>query len=355
MKTYKTMYSQIYLEDGKKQEILQTLLQQEAAPENPRQRKSPLKKEEPFNRNSIGMPAYIAIFFCLILLPGATIFAMGNPALAERISTAFESLFHTQQDLSDGQKEAYAQHSQELDQLLQTENGTLHLDSILYDERYLFLPFTMDSRIDSPLPYTPSLASDFDFYFADSQLPLSSVAAKDPLPQEDGHWLGSYLLTAEEEGFHEGDVICIRQKSQGEQNPQGELLAKVTLPPVPGSQDISFPAEQLKEAIGLQIDKITLSPLSLGINGISPAKDMRIFCNSYLELQDGTMVRPGLSGSGGAYDSSSFKSTDFSYHILWETPVELDQVKIIHLVTNVMNEDGTTGEDHEILLPARTE
>ena len=52
MKTYKTMYSQIYLEDGKKQEILQTLLQQEAAPENPRQRKSPLKKEEPFNRNS---------------------------------------------------------------------------------------------------------------------------------------------------------------------------------------------------------------------------------------------------------------------------------------------------------------
>lgn len=340
MKTYKSMYRQICLKDSKKQEILENLLQQETAPKNHR---------------LLQKPAYAAIFLCLLLLPSATIFAMGNPALAERIASAFESLFHTQQDWHKGQKEAYAPHSKELGQTLQTENGTLHFDSILYDEHYLFLPFTMDSSMDSRLPSTPSLAFTFDFYFAGSQLPLSSVAAKDPLPQEDGRWLGSYLLAAEKEGFHEGDVICIREKKQGRQNPQGDILAKITLPAVPGSQDIPFPAGQAEEAIGVQIGHITLSPLSLGISGSCPEKGMQVFCDSYLELQDGTIIRSGLSGSGEAYGSSDTKATDFSYNILWEAPVELGQVKNIHLITSILNEDGTTGQEHEVLLPIGTE
>lgn len=317
--------------------------------------------------------ARAAVCFGALLMSGMTVYAVSGLSLMDKLADAMRILTQNENDPTQEQQNLYEQYGKTLDNEIELENGTLRLDAALYDEnhlliafRYLFDPDTGEFEAltagtefeQKNLPESwnsyhrdaDSFLHDFRFYtLQDSthltQTPYGAFLLSSPKIAEDGILSGSILLYCNEaQTFKQGDVILLA-RTAGTDTPgqtaggddadiNSEPLASITLEKALEPLELTVSTENAAalEDMGISVERMTLSPLSLCYSGTGTHP--RILSSSItVVLKDGRIIESSPNGSGYALSDTGRNKTSFSFiaRELFAEPVLPEEVAEIHI------------------------
>lgn len=333
---YKNMYEKVRMDDGRKAEMLIQLKELETAEAGRRKRR---------------IPSYVALGLCLFAVSNATVYAAVHLNVADRLENAIDDFLQTKRNLSEKQKDIYTDYSRALDSRIEIENGTMELEAVLYDEYYAYIPFRITPDDASSFPVKEDvhqyllkeLCDQYYFSLERTQDVLGAITYVNPERQEDGSYIGNYLLSAGEDTLKQGDVLQF-QKGDWEENGGKEQMCGVTLNQKVKSVDLDVAS--VPQQNGMKLGKVVISPLSVRVEGScqqEPVPD----CEITVVRKDGSQVRHAKSGAESAYGEKGEQSGSCFYtQVLFESPVSLDEVKEIRM------ENKKTGM--QFVIPAGT-
>lgn len=283
-------------------------------------------------------------------------------------------------DATKDQEALYAQYGQVLDSEIELDNGTLRLDAALYDETNLIIPFrylfhsdvegyetlTAGADLNQASPQaqavyrldTKTFLGQVSFRIApDSVQANSQYIITDSILSEDGTISGSLLVNAHEPKFFEpgtviqlvktavADILGQTEESVGTDDliqavesadsEKGSVVyAEFTLGTALEQRELTIDAQNtaaLKD-MGISVDRISLSPLSLCYSG-KGTHTRALSASVTIVLKDGRIIKRSPNGSGYALSDTNRDNTSFSFFasVLFEEPVLLEDVAEIQI------------------------
>ncbi|MBD5488597.1 MAG: DUF4179 domain-containing protein [Lachnospiraceae bacterium] len=301
--------------------------------------------------------ARAAVCAGMLLVSGMTVFAANEFSLTDRLTNAMKLLTQNEQSPTEEQQNIYAQYVTALDNEVVRTNGTFRLEAALYDGNYLFIPFryimnpdtagyeniTAGFTFDEATMWNSKLLAGYrqdqaDLWYGISQGSKQArgisgyIMVMNPEIEEDGVLTGSLLLSvAEDETFSKGDVIQIVERAEPPEAPD-EILTEFTLGNPVEQHSVSIPAKQAEmlEQLGLSVDELTVSSISIHFSGILGSTVSGPYSGSVI-LKDGSTV--GFSASGGA--SSGIWTANigkpFSWCRLFDAPIQVEEIEGIRI------------------------
>ncbi|MDE6219345.1 MAG: DUF4179 domain-containing protein [Lachnospiraceae bacterium] len=342
---FKNVYRQIHLSAQQKDRIWKQI----GTTANP----------EPVKKN-VFFPTRVAVCLGALLMSGMTVFAANELSLMDRLAEAMNILTQNEKDLTEDQKNLYAQYGQVLNSAIELDNGTLQLDAALYDESNLVIPFRYFFHSDVEGYETLTAGTDFNqdslrkaqgSYRQDTNTFLrqcrfrivqnsaeanSQYLITDPILSEDGTISGSLLICADNPNVVEprGEIQLIRT-ADAEESPV--LYAEFTLEKAFAQHTLAIDAENaaaLKD-MGISVERMTISPLSLSCSG-KGTHTRALSASITVLLKDGRIIKRSPNGSGYALSDANRDNTSFSFfaRVLFEEPVLLEDITEIHIQDN---------------------
>lgn len=307
--TYQNMYKHIKLTGDQRSEILQSLSEQT------------ISKQESRHRFSY----YVAIVFCVISLSGITVYASKYFDVATRMEEAFEELLGKELDVTEEQKQVYTDYSTILGDTIDLGYGKLELEAVLYDSRYLYIPFTI-SDIDSN--FSRERLQDITFELKNKEeRNIIQYGYMKEINNEGNVIKGNFIVIFQDDIFEKGDSIQVWSKEKD------SLLSEFELSNDIGEQVVKVEVDQALSSDGIKLAKVIISPLSLYVQGTY--SDNPITHSSLaVKLKDGTIVNVASTGpSSGFGDNRETGEKEFFAQTLFETPINIDEVESILLDT----------------------
>lgn len=287
-------------------------------------------------------PAFAAICICILLVISVPVLA-ANTSVVQSIINAFDTLNLTKPELTEEQKNIYAKYGNALDNEIELGNGTLKLEAIINDGRNICIPFSMKLKNIKEKRSNGILyeISNITFYFKNNQKsyePLTKYATlNDKQLQKDGIITGCYLLYSDERAIKQGDVLQLKNEKMWEneeKRQKSSVISEITVNAPMKNMTVPVKSQQSKLPKGASIKKIQISPLSTKIEGIEQNgnRNKSIF-NSEIKviLKDGSTVKDTSTGPSGAASDLDEKYYTYSRMILFEAPVNLDDVAGIQI------------------------
>lgn len=346
---FKNMYHQIHLDKEQKDMMWQRI---EAADEHVADDHIPKNTEKRFS-----FSARAAVCAGMLLVSGMTVFAANEFSLTDRLTNAMKLLTQNEQSPTEEQQNIYAQYVTALDNEVVRTNGTFRLEAALYDGNYLFIPFryimnpdtagyeniTAGFTFDEATMWNSKFLAGYrqdqaDLWYGISQGSKQArgisgyIMVMNPEIEEDGVLTGSLLLSvAEDETFSKGDVIQIVERAEPPEAPD-EILTEFTLgnPVEQHSVSISAKQAEMLEQLGLSVDELTVSSISIHFSGILGSTVSGPYSGSVI-LKDGSTV--GFSASGGASSGIGAANTGkpFSWCRLFDAPIQIEEIEGIRI------------------------
>lgn len=326
------------------------------------------------------LPTRAAVCLGALLLSGMTVFAANELSLTDRLAEAIKTLTQNEKDATKDQEDLYAQYGQVLDSEIELDNGTLRLDAALYDETNLIIPFrylfhsdvegyetlTAGADLDQASPQAQAVyrldmktfLGQVNFRIApDSVQANSQYLITDSILSEDGTIIGSLLVNAHEPKFFEpgtviqlvktavadipgqteesvgtDDLIQAVESADSENDPV--VYAEFTLGTALEQRELTIDSQNtaaLKD-MGISVDRISLSPLSLCYSG-KGTHTRALSASVTIILKDGRIIKRSPNGSGCALSDTNRDNTSFSFFasVLFEEPVLLEDVVEIQI------------------------
>lgn len=333
---YKSMYDQIRLNEDQKNRICQRM-------------EAGSKKRKAGKR--VQFPICAAVCVGILVLSGMTVLAASDFAVVDSISSAMKNFVKSKQGSTDKRKSIYEQYGGALNNEIVLEHGVLKLDTVLYDECYMFVSFTFtvtmeDESItagtdiqDTKLYQTllNNELSGLNFYTSDkTEYQLKKYLYLEPEIQEGGTMTGNYLVHLDDVIFEQGDVI---QLSVAKDYDSGQVLTAFTLKNESGSQELPMDMA-LMQMEGIPVDKMTISPLSLYFEGTIDEEDgidsdvmiNELLCHTSVVLKDNQIVSQAAVGSGSSRsDGDEAGQCTYNVMLLFDSPIDLNDVEWIHI------------------------
>lgn len=317
---YKNMYRQICMTEGQKNSVWQRIQTKES-------------EKEKTVRFKMLFSARAAVCAGVLLVSGMTVLAAGEFSVMDRIAETMGFFTQNEQELTEEQKSIFARYGMALGNEIALTHGTLKLDAALYDGDYLFLPFRYafhqdmdgyaelkagtDIRETSLWKGGTVVGYEQDIVHAgndrlgyrirqDVRALTGSLTKYQYVIEEDGVLSGSVLLSTDgDRPFMKGDVIeVVRYVQEPGKEERAETISEFTLENAVERQEVPLD-DAVRSALGgmgLTIDSLTISPLSLQYAGIGTHRDIT---HTYMEviLKDGSVV--GDMGAGYDFDCSA--------------------------------------------------
>lgn len=322
---FKNVYQQIYLTKKQKDEIWQRI---EAG-----------AKTESMPRKIL-LPTRAAVCLVALLMSGITVFAASELSLTDIIADAMNLLTQNKEELTDYQKNLYAQYGQALDNEFTLDNGTLKLDAVLYDGNHLLIPFRYTYHSNSD-----KYEKDINTFMHQSFRIVHNANQIDEIPSiycirnletaEDRTISGSLLLVTDKlNSFASGDVVQIVQKTAIEETESYELLSEFTLENALEQHELTIDAENAAalEETGLSVEQMVISPLSLSYAG-KGSSTRGLSASITVVLKDGSVVENSPTGSGYSISDNNRNNTSFSFYAsnVFAAPVLLEDIAEIQI------------------------
>ncbi|MBD5524927.1 MAG: DUF4179 domain-containing protein [Lachnospiraceae bacterium] len=347
---FKNMYCQIHLDKKQKDRMWQRLeatVDEHVADDHVQKN---MEKRFSFS-------ARAAVCVGMLLVSGMTVFAANEFSLTDRLANAMKLLTQNEQAPTEEQQNIYAQYGTALDNEVIRANGTFRLEAALYDGNYLFIPFryimnpdtagyeniTTGFIFDEATMWNSKLLAGYrqdqtDLWYGISQGTRQArgisgyIMVLNPEIEEDGVLTGSLLLSvAEDETFSKGDVIQIENRAEQPEAPD-EILTEFTLGNPVEQHSVSIPAKQAEmlEQLGLSMDELTVSSISIHFSGILESPVSAPYSGSVI-LKDGSTV--GFSASGGASSGigTAYTGKPFSWCRLFDAPIQVEEIEGIRI------------------------
>lgn len=347
---FKNMYQQIHLDKEQKDRIWQRFA---AAADGLAINDNEGKNAEKRYSSSMRFAACVGA----LLLSGMTVFAASEFSLTDRLADAMKLLTQSGQESTEEQQSIYAQYGAALDNVFVRENGTFRLEAALFDKNYLFVPFryimnsdtagyeeiTAGFAFEESYMWNSGLLAGYrqdcaDLWYGilqDSERAsgiTGYVMVLNPEIEEDGVITGSLLLTVEQdETFNSGDVIQVVKRAKQPENPD-EVLTEFTLENALEQYSIVIPEEQEEafEQLGLSVDKITVSSISIHFSGIRESTaDMPAL--GAVVLKDGSTVDLSATGGTSGNGETTEAGRAFYCYRLFAAPIQVEKVAGIRI------------------------
>ncbi|MDE7324353.1 MAG: hypothetical protein K2N73_16900 [Lachnospiraceae bacterium] len=310
---YKKMYQQICMTQEQKDSIWQRIQSEES-----------LKEKKV--RFGIHLPARAAVCAGMLLVSGMTVLAAGEFSVMDRLAEAMGFFAENEQELTEEQKTIFARYGTALGNEIAMSHGTLKLDAALYDGGHLFIPFRYafqpdtdgyaelkagtDIRKTSIWKSGTVTGYDQDIGHTgkhrlsyrirqDTTALTGSLTKYQYEIEEDGVLSGSVLLSTNGDRlFTKGDVIeVVRHVQELGKEEQIEVLAEFTLENAVEQIEVPLDTQTRSglEDMGVTVEKMTISPLSLQYAGSGTHRDIT---HMYMEvvLKDGSTVADMRTG-----------------------------------------------------------
>lgn len=317
---FKSMYNQISLNEGRKNEIWRKLQE---------------KSEGGSMAKRARLTARAAAFAGIFLLSGMTVFAAGKLSLADWFAkTAMYE--KNEQILTQEQRDIYEQYGQVLDNEIKADDGTFKLEAVIYDERFVIIPFSYISDSNDK-DYKNITAEIFKSNIGLRFKPDSEHAANsfNTLRKwnegDDGVIRGRYVLDvdAEKALFKQGDVIqAFTVKEDDATEPA--VLSEFTIGAMAESRSLAIDeaARKTLEDKGVFIEEISVSPISLMCSVVS--KDKERYPVSAVS-KDGSIIKYGSYNMGDAKENDGSLKEAYPYRssvsILFQAPVQPGEIE----------------------------
>ena len=346
---FKNVYQQFYLTKKQKDKIWQRI---EAG-----------AKTESIPKRTL-FPTRIAVCFAALLMSGMTVFAANELSLIDKLADAMNLLTENKKNLTDNQKNLYAQYGQALDIEFELDNGTLRLDAALYDGNHLLIPFryiyhsnidgyeelTAGTDIQQTSLWKPSgkiTGYDEDIHtFMEQSFPIvhnanqmneipSRYFIRNSIITEDGTISGSLLLGSYAPHFFEpGEVVQIVKETAIKENNSYEVLSEFTLGNALEQQELKIDAENAAafEEMGISVEQMIISPLSLSYSG-KGTHTRALSASITVVLKDGSVVESSPTGGGYSLSDKNRNNTSFSFCAsqVFAVPIMIDNIAEIHI------------------------
>lgn len=303
------MYKHIKLTKDQRREILQSVSEQT------------ISKTESRHRFSY----YVAVAFCIISLSGITVYAAKYFDVAARMEEAFEELLGKELDVTEEQKQVYTDYSTILGDIIDLGYGKLDLEVVLYDSRYLYIPFTI-SDIDST--HSKELLQNITFKLKNREnINITQYGYMKEIDNEDNIIKGNFIVIFKDDILKKGDSIQVWSKEKDSLLSEFELLNDI------GEQVVKVEVDQVGSSDGIKLAKVIISPLSLYVQGTYSDNPIT-YSSLAVKLKDGTIVNVASTGPSSEFgENRETGEKEFFAQILFETPINLDEVESILLDT----------------------
>lgn len=355
---------------------------------------------EPASRAGDGLlhyPTRAAVCLGALLLSGMTVFAANELSLIDRLAEAMKTLTQNEKDVTQDQENLYAQYGQVLENEIELKNGTIYLDAALYDQNHIIIPFRYVFHSDVKGYETLTAGADLEqeslrrtqiIYRQDTNTFLWQVSFRivkgstgqansqylitNPILSEDGTISGSLLICSDEpKPFEPGTVIqlvktadasaleqtaksadvdsLIQAAESVNANENPTIYTEFTLGKALEQYALTIDAENaaaLKD-IGISIENISLSPLSLCYSG-KGTHTRALSASITVVLKDGRVIEKSPNGSGYALSDTNRDNTSFSFYarVFFTEPVLPEDIAEIHIQDNRGTDIHIPVEDH---------
>lgn len=344
---YKNMYQQICMTEEQKNSIWRRIQAEQTSLANT-------------VRFRAKFPARAAVCAGVLLVSGMTVLAAGEFSVMDRLAEAMGFFTENTQELTEEQKNVFARYGMALGNEISMAHGTLKFDAALYDGAYLFIPFRYAFHEDAEGFAELKAGTDIrktslwndgtvagfheDLVYMDNErmgyrIRQDAKAVTGSLTKfrheitEDGVLSGSVLLTTNGDRlFTEGDVIeVVRHVRDVEKEEQKEeeikVLTAFTLekPVVQSAVALDAADRSALGELGLDIENMTISPLSLQYDGSGTHKDIT---HTYMEvvLKDGSVVDDMGAGYETAHSAAEQETTVFHAHRFFTAPILPEEI-----------------------------
>ncbi|MCI8975248.1 MAG: hypothetical protein HFH79_16950 [Lachnospiraceae bacterium] len=344
---YKKTYQQLCMTEEQKNNVWQRIQAERTRTQNT-------------VRFKAAFPARAAVCAGVFLVSGMTVLAAGEFSVMDRLAEAMGFFTENAQEPTEEQKNIFAQYGIALGNEISMTHGTLKLDAALYDGAYLFIPFRYAFHEDTAGFAELKEGTDIrntslwnagkvagyheDLVYMDNErlsyrIQQDTKAVTGFLMKfqheivEDGVLSGSILLwTNKDSAFAKGDVIeVVRHVQESAPNEQNEEQIKILT-----SFTLENPVEQSALALdsstrsalgelGLEIEYMTISPLSLQYTGSGTHRDIT---HTYMEvvLKDNSVAGDMGAGYETAYSAAEQEITAFRAHQFFTAPVLPEEI-----------------------------
>lgn len=340
---YKNMYRQLTMTEEQKNRVWQRI-----------------QAKQNTVRTNARFSARAAVCAGVFLLSGMTVLAAGEFSVMDRLEESMRLFTENKSELTEEQKTVFAQYGTALGNEIAMTHGTLKLDAALYDGAYLLIPFRYafhedvegfaelktgtdirDTRLwrgGTVTGYHEDLENANDerlqWRIQQDNKAVTGFLMKFQYDiAEDGVLSGSILLwTNGERLFTKGDVIeVVRQvqetKMQEQKEEQIKILTGFTLENPAQCCEIPLDAA-VRSALGemgLNIETMTITPLSLQYTGSGTHKDIT---HTYMEVvrKDGSVADKIEVGHETAHTAAEQETTVFHNRQFFTVPVLPEEI-----------------------------
>lgn len=331
---FKEMYNNIHLDSGQKERILNCL-----------EKESHKIQAKP--RKKFHIPA-IAACACIVLLAAVPVLASNIPVI-DRITQAFALLNSHDVELTEKQKNIYTKYGNILNNKIKLDSCTITLEAAVCDEILMCIPFSLEPAGET-LPANKDIYGTilykkiqneignliFCFKNTEGSQDWEDLLGKfSILPseiQEDGTLKGCYLVTYHERKIIKPGVIMqVKLPDKQDSFIAGETVSEFTINKIAESYNIPFDKELLPSQGLYPATNMTISPLSLRIDGTKTKSKLGFMSNLFfyditVELKDGTIVENSSTGPGS-------RESDNTYSVFqtFDSPVNIEDVAGIRI------------------------
>lgn len=266
---------------------------------------------------------YVAVGLCIISLSGITVYAAKYFDVAARMEESFEELLGKELYISEEQKKVYTDYSTILGDIINLEGGKLELEAVLYDSRYLYIPFKV-SDIDSN--YNQDQLRNIAFKLKGKEdSNISQYTYTKEINEEGIIIKGNFIL--QDNIFKKGDSIQVWSREED------CLLSEFDLSNDIEEQVMEIEVDQVGNSDGIKLTEVTISPLSLFVQGTYSDNPIT-YSSLAVKLKDGTLVKVANTGPSSGYsENQSMEKKEFYAQILFETPINIDEVESVLIDT----------------------
>ncbi|MCM1537851.1 MAG: hypothetical protein NC254_05600 [bacterium] len=328
---------------------------------------------------------------CAVVAASCITVLAANPSYVDRIADTLRYFTGRSGEMTQAESELYTTYGTEAAYILDTAAGKIEMEAVLYDDGYVFIPFTLHPKaavepgtdLMQDLASRRMLSDIVDGICEDTQgrectfrlaghpyEDFAQITQIDPAVLEDGTMTGSYALHyiwKDDEGISQGDVVqWVRRVLQADGEPwsrlleegestegltvydveiDGEIVQMVDLSPedevlleIPLESGempkLEIPAEDLHLPYGMEVERITITPLALYMYGTGDKNQPgypRVSQNTWLVLKDGTMVG-GQRDTGEVGRREKDETYDYWISQLFKEVVDLDEVAGIRIM-----------------------